>query len=846
MRYLSISLTKYKRIQLDANTRIFIRFDNTTQIILGTNGSGKSSIVAELTPLPSNKKHYLDGGGKVVVAEHNNNQYQFSSMKDGDSMRHSFVKNGVELNPGGTAPVQTKLAYQEFYITPDTHLLSLSKLKFTDMSATDRRQWFTRMADANFDFALSLYGKLKGRANVVYGSLKRTRERLVSEVNKQLKPEDRAQLKKEVAELHDALTLLLENRSPITKPIVDCERDLQYAVNELNQMSQRLFTLKFEAPYGTNALMQPMRDDWGVLRPVHYNSISEVDEAIQRFNQEIAVCTALQNEAFLQNNKLKEARDILEKTGTEGKEVLEMKLEVLRTARDATRNSSKLKFVFTDPLAASSSYTAIEPVLKEVFENIPINDNRQFTGAGRDEMVKRHADLKEASRQLQLESNRATSQKEHMESHRNNKHLTCPKCSHTWSDGYDENRYQELVKKIEDLIVKYADNEKQLKQVEKDLEEWQAYSALYRQYMQVVNSTPVLRPFWDYLSDKQTITHYPRTGVNELYHLDNTIKAEVEAAKIDREIDEVVKLIAAKIEMGDQSLTEVVSQMASLEVKIESLTNQMAELTNAVAKHQQYRRQLAQSAELAVRIEQQLTKVEDIRTETVEMIRRDTLNHCIRQLQSNLSTKEETLKSMEMQAVLIADLENQIQVLTVEDEAVKNLVRELSPTDGLIAEGLLGFIADFTKKMNGLIKEIWSYPLVIHTCQPNEQGEAELDFKFPMSVNRRDNVVDDVSLGSTGIVQVIDLAFKIVAQHCLKQENFPLILDEFGTGFDEVHRIEAGKAIGRLIEHHNFSQLFMISHYSASYGTLPHAQICVLHAGNITVPEKYNEHVVFE
>jgi hypothetical protein len=44
-----------------------------------------------------------------------------------------------------------------------------------------------------------------------------------------------------------------------------------------------------------------------------------------------------------------------------------------------------------------------------------------------------------------------------------------------------------------------------------------------------------------------------------------------------------------------------------------------------------------------------------------------------------------------------------------------------------------------------------------------------------------------------------------------------------------------------------FTQLYMVSHYQASYGAFTQAEICVLDQTNIEIPKglTYNQHVVF-
>jgi ABC-type hemin transport system ATPase subunit len=110
-------------------------------------------------------------------------------------------------------------------------------------------------------------------------------------------------------------------------------------------------------------------------------------------------------------------------------------------------------------------------------------------------------------------------------------------------------------------------------------------------------------------------------------------------------------------------------------------------------------------------------------------------------------------------------------------------------------------------------------------------------------VQSRANIVDDVKNGSSGMQEVVDLAFKVVAMKYLGLGEAPLLLDEFGASFDLEHRTAASNCIKNLMDTQSFSQLYMISHYESGYGSFTNAQTCVLDAKNITVPAKYNEHV---
>jgi hypothetical protein len=63
---------------------------------------------------------------------------------------------------------------------------------------------------------------------------------------------------------------------------------------------------------------------------------------------------------------------------------------------------------------------------------------------------------------------------------------------------------------------------------------------------------------------------------------------------------------------------------------------------------------------------------------------------------------------------------------------------------------------------------------------------------------------------------------------------------------DSAHRISAFKAVTDVLLNSDYSQIFMVSHYSESYGSLTNSEICVLCDANIVIPENtvFNKHVV--
>ena len=67
MKIVSLKLQNYNRIKLKHIQNFEYYPSEKIQIILGTNGSGKSSVLHELSPLPAESKNYGPDGNKTIV-----------------------------------------------------------------------------------------------------------------------------------------------------------------------------------------------------------------------------------------------------------------------------------------------------------------------------------------------------------------------------------------------------------------------------------------------------------------------------------------------------------------------------------------------------------------------------------------------------------------------------------------------------------------------------------------------------------------------------------------------------------------------------------------------------------
>ncbi len=598
-------------------------------------------------------------------------------------------------------------------------------------------------------------------------------------------------------------------------------------------------------PRGRHPLKPQERNEWGELERPHFNNADEVTEVIDHLKGNIIKTEALLNNAVKLHDKHAKDYDLLVKTGAQGVETLTKKIQEARDRKTVVLAKRKLKLEGVNGNLGFAAIESIHESLVEIFSLIPVNEERRYsqqTGETLQQALYSHA---EDRKRLTADLARKGIAKAHMESHRASGERICPKCKHQWVEGYSPEMFDKLLEDIGALEVELAKLDLLVRDKEEDLEQNRLYGNYYRAFIQITRNWPVLKSFWDYLLENEYVVKNPRFALSVMETFRHDLEHEIKAGKIADEITELMSMMVAAEQLGDTSLNKVQEQLDETQSNIDEYTSVVVDLRTRLAEYTEYRGQVLEALALDRKVKELRENAWKATQEMVEMMRRESIQQCIRQLQAQLYRKEDVLTHIGIQRGIVEHLENDLVRLEKEEEVLKHMVREISPTEGIIAEGLLGFIRVFVSQMNSLIKKIWTYPLVVYPCGTGGQDSAELDYYFPIMVQSKTGMRGDVSEGSTGIREIIDVAFKITAMEYLGMEDFPLMLDEFGTSLDEAHRKSSGVAIKQLMEIKSFSQLFMVSHYHEQYGSLQNPEVCVLCATNITIPKSMviNKHV---
>lgn len=820
MRLNEIELVGYKPFLLN-NIRNFTLTPNSIyQIILGTNGSGKSSLLKELNPLPASSSDFIKTGYKKTTWTHNGVDYILTStFKNGN--KHSFkrIRDGVEeeLNEGGTGVVQKDLIKYYFGVTSEIFDLLTDKIKFTTMSPSKRREWLTSICDTDFSYALSVFNKLKSLGRDTQGAFKHVANRITKETTELERIGDLNEIVELANLIREELNILLQNKEHNTL-------EIEYLENRLNALLEDI-RMKSITLIKTSLNIVNNR----------FSSKEELKREINNQESFLKSQEALSSHFSNDLNELQELEETLSKTGFGGIESIKQRLIEVNTIL----TSKDQNFTFKETPDAIDVYNMSEEVLpilstllNEMFENEDGYFNKSKLSEVKDKFI-------ECKKEIERIGNGVSHLENKIENFTNQTKSECPECNHKWIPGFTEETKQHILSQIEKGKERIKELEIQKAKLEDYVTKAEEYDSQIQRFKYLVKNYPRLRNLWDSLLENKYTFVKPKTVIPLLGQWLTEVNVWVELQKLRKEKDDLTHAIEASTKLeGSQNLT---SRMSKLKQQLEETTNNIVSVKKQLFT-------LNEHLSLVNKIESQYDDICNIANEIIQ-VRKNYLNSVRNKLIDGLTYKHQNRlaeiqrKCTEKETLvgIIKALEEQKKSLEQDQDVYKTLVTTLSPTEGLIAEQLTGFIKTFTEHINSIIEKVWTYDLKVKPCGL-ESGE--LDYKFPLQVKNEEDNVSDISNGSTGQCDIIDFSFKLIVMSYLKLTDFPLYLDELGASFDEQHRVNVMTFIKELMETGQFNQVFLISHYASSHGVFQQVETIVMDPTNIVVPNVYNSHVI--
>lgn len=838
MRILSIILHKYLRLALSDIETFEMDCTNPEQVIIGTNGSGKSSIMQELTPIPAHRRNFAKGGYKTIYIRHKNNLYKLiSNFKSGNN--HEFwVANDdgdhlgatyENLNPGRTYKVQLSLVEEHFGFTSDIVDLFVSKEKFTAMSVSRRKEWIIKLSGGDLDYVIGLHRKLVKRASESTTVVKHIRKRIGEESTRLISPEELQQLKDRVNEYQTSLTSLYNSGvDQTTFDVENLKTQMKKNLSTIESFTKHVSGMKLSAPsidgvqVGDIATLRSWKHTLGERERNYQTKLSKL-------YQESSELTTLVK-------KLADSKDI------DIAHVVQQNIDLQQKVAEMLSSLQYGKFNYYH----GDTVVALYDQLIELSMNMLDNSKRNYT---REIATKVKEDRKQLADQYIIANRELEKYKHRLEHIENAKHEQCPNCNHKWYPGIEQGSKEHTVAQITHLTEKMNELDHSMFESDEYLGLYTSFATSANTLNALMQSNPSFQPFWDKLLELEVWHMHPT-------QLSQHIQQWYVDAQVCLTIDNYLKTIAMNSEViaeyernrgNDIGKTQGLLTDIELSINeylrlIEANKNKLQELNRFESHHETVRL----NYEYALKESKVLSK--GLAT-YLEQIATNLVKEQVQDYQMKLSNTQSALQAAMSIQTILDSLEQNLKEAHDQLERRENLAKSLDPRTGLIAKYIRSFIDLFVEQMNDIVSKVWTIPMEIMPCGFNESGDdvGDLNYRFPVSHNNGLTLSLDVADNSSAQKDMIDFAFVLTVYLYLGYESYPLYIDELAPTMDELHRININNFVKMLIESNRHSQMFMISHYMSGYGIFQNADICMLSDVNIVnKPERYNTHVIIK
>ena len=825
MKILSVEVYKCKRLMDGGTTYLKASFNQSIQIILGTNGSGKSSLLRLLSPLPAPKQMFVTGGYCKVFMEHKGRYYYCRSVFDNGALFYFGVSDEyphtaldtwswIEMNEGKTQTSQKILSKEFFNLTPEIHELLLSSIRFHELNAHERQKYLTMLSDVNYDYATSVYKQLMERLRDVKGAIKVT-NKSISQASIQILSDDEVNhIQDHCKKLEDFLAYFLEIKTPVTK---STEEHFAFLTKTASAIKEHYNSF--------NRLFRQYSIRGMGVEDLNYQ-IAGSETLIQEYEEQIKTINAEHDNAAL-------IMDEIEQVDTSSYEALQLRETGFVNAIAALTSSvDTAGFVIVDPAQSNTMARWLRDQITPVLLELPVNENEYYGSIRFNELQReiegKSTQLLDVKTKYAEIATRLAQMKELME----HDATTCPNCNHSWREGYDDVMYNNLTQRNITLFECMGELTAMIELATTQLEEIKKYNA---QIAAIKNlklcSQNDLKGYWDYVQQQGLIKNNPGSALSVLDRYITTCEHLIHHKYLSSSLGSVREDMRA-IENAKKQDKDLISR--TLKITEEKLSQLSIKLIG-VRKNREF---LLRQRNICNTLTQLVTTVDNLaklyrnaHDQAALDIRATLVNTIVRDLQIAIGEKQKQIANCRLQKAIVEENERKAASLKEEQVVLEHITHELSPTTGIIGEGMHGFMELFFQQVTDFIQRMWAYPMIVKPCQPDD-----LDYKFPIIRPETNAEITDIALGSGAMREVISLAVKILSMRHLGMDHFPVPLDEFGTSFDSTHRQAAINLTNSLLTVESFSQLFIVSHFEDQIVTLTDSEIMVLCPMNIVIP----------
>lgn len=841
------------------NKHVEFDVDQPCTCFLGTNGSGKSSLLRAMSVMPATRTSYEKNGFVNQTIEHDGHIYELSSNFSSSTAPNSFKKDGVELNISGTGDTQNDLIKEYFGYTPAIHELMAGELQICSMAKAARKQFFSSFYPSDLSFVLEYHKKVCSQIRAFGSQIKLLQQREGALTSSLIDTSERERLERlhcaglEIIDRIDKVNLLLENeierlqnhellKQPFQK--VDAEATIDY-VNRLHDKYVRNFLDADKTRYlGETISIEALKEKYVELSnelKFVTSSKQQIEDNLQTLRDELNKFTGLKNASV-----------------DDKKDELTREAHVIRTEMTELENGDK--GALNTPVIPMDKLVVVLEELERI--SVITAELHNYAGSliGGEKLSALRSEndnLKFSIKTLlneRVAHDKALSQaKIRKESLTKNSYppdcvRICSLRATLESSIKDcDLRISQLTSRMNEIDALVNSSESTIRDNEKVIQAATPAFPLMKELHDILAENFLLETalkgesFVDCLND-----HAGEIANRLIYAVDASKKYYRYKELKDRftaisdtlnmmETAESAKMSAAVIESiindKEKQLEDGIKKLASLEIKSDEIVSHIDQIGEVGSILKQLTDTISHTKR-NLNIEFIMSRIDFDR----KIIREHTgikngLSIKLREIEATLADQKRTIDILNSEIKpTLADLKRQLgNWMTVESG--------LNPASGLPCIYLVRFINKLISRANAFIKKVWCYDLELVYLKEDE----DLDFTLEVLVNKS-TIVKDISICSDGMKAIINLAMTLAIAEERGFLNWaPIRCDEVDRMLSENHRAKLVDVLSEMLETGVIKQMFLVNHYAIQTGLTMCDVIC-LSTQDIVVPNKYNEH----
>lgn len=843
------------------NKRVAVDFVEPCTAILGGNGSGKSSMLRLLNPIPATRTDFVKDGKVVKVLEHAGHVYTLTSDFSNATAPHSFKKDDIELNLSGTTDTQRDLCAEHLGWSNLINDLMSGSIHICSMQKAQRKQLFSSAYPSDLSFVLEYHKKVCSQIRTFANQIKLLQNREGSLVSSLIDENERSRMSEwratalSIIDRIDKANLLLENEISQLKAKSEYSNDHQIDPEKLRiQLETETHDLKTMLldPSHTRLVGNDLQAEALRIRYAHVKQEKDflddkkngILKNLSSIRDELDKFTRIKNApASDKKDELNNELILIDKEMTELQQHPSWK-EVPSIQADRINLITDLVPALNEIVASLHGYAGKLIGNEELSKLRSENDSYTFTLNG---LITEKVGLDN-----QLASQRSRKSMMTQNSYPSDCSRVC-------------GLRATLEASIRDIDLRIAEIEARLKDIHETSVKIDAKLKANQSVLQEVSpALPIMKNLYDKLSENYLldlalngesfvdclnnhcgdITNRIVRGIesSKIYHrykelfdrkesIKNTLIMMESNEKVNLSlevIDDIINDKQSKLEAGIKELDDVESKIASV-AKTEQLVSDAGS-------------HVANMSDLIKKLNDTLNKkIIDNRIEFDKILINEHLN-----VKNSISTKlREIERTLDEQKRIIDILNTEIKP-TLEDLRKQKMDWELmetglSPTKGLPCIYLVRFMNRLISRANAIISRIWYCDMELAYIDEKET----LDFTISVILNKS-TTVKDISLCSKGQAEVINLAMLLAI--CIERgylNQYPILLDEVDGALTPEHRANLVQLLSDLIDDGTIKQMMLVNHFAMQTALVKSESVC-LSSDGILIPNEVNLHATIE